>query len=314
MKKINRCFSACFLLITLVACNLNSKYSKEVLPPSEAVPSGSIERLFISSEYVQKRAVDVWLPANYPNEEPYDVLYMHDGEALFGLSKPNIFNNAEWKVDEVLTDLMSRQMIRPTIVVGAYNAGIHRFEEYFPEKALPFIDKKNLVGDFKTIGIDSCKADRYLRFMVEEVKSYVDAHYEVRKEREHTFVMGSSMGGLISMYAQCEYPMVFGGAACLSTHWTGLLEHNDEIPDGIISYMRKHLPPVGSNKFYFDYGTLSLDSLYAPYQKRVDKLMKEEGYSSTHWQTLSFPGEDHSPKSWSKRLDIPFRFLLGNGN
>ncbi len=135
----------------------------------------------------------------------------------------------------------------------------------------------------------------------------VDAAYRTRPEREHTFIMGSSMGGLISLYALCEYPDVFGGAGCLSTHWPA-------VKSAILPYLHDHLPTPGRHKLYFDYGTAGLDAAYEPYQRTVDALMQEHGYTPGYdWLTRQFPGADHNEAAWQARVHIPLTFLMGAG-
>lgn len=125
-------------------------------------------------------------------------------------------------------------------------------------------------------------------------------------------IAGSSMGALISIYALCEYPDVFGGAACLSTHWPGIFTlENNPVLDAFFSYLEHHLPAPGKNRIYFDYGTETLDSLYPALQTRVDNLLIKKGYTSKQWITRSWPGQDHSERSWRSRLDYPVLFLLG---
>jgi predicted alpha/beta superfamily hydrolase len=116
--------------------------------------------------------------------------------------------------------------------------------------------------------------------------------------------MGSSMGGLISLYAICEYPEVFGGAACLSTAWT--------VAGGITAReLEKALPDPKTHRIYFDFGTETTDGKYEPLQQQVDSQMKAAGYTEgTNWITKSFPGEPHSERAWRKRVDIPLQFLL----
>lgn len=284
----------------------------------ERVPMGKIERLEFAYPIVGKRIIDVWLPEGYPDDAPYNVLYANDGEALFGLAEPDVFNADEWKLDETLSQLMNRNVIPPTIVVGIHNLGKYRTQEYFPEKAMKWIDTislhkiipaslhKSIDDNFET------KADEYLHFIVDKVKPYVESHYRVNGAKGNTFMIGSSMGGLISMYALCEYPEIFAGVACLSTHFVGLMEHNMIIPEAILKYMNENLPSpnIEGCKFYFDYGDQGLDSLYAPYQIKVDEMMKSKGYKKELWQTYFFKGEGHSPVSWSKRLSLPLRFLM----
>ena len=119
------------------------------------------------------------------------------------------------------------------------------------------------------------------------------------------------MGGLISMYAICEYPDVFEAAACISTHWPGDTKiSNNKIPEAFYSYLTNNLPSPENHKIYFDYGTETLDSLYKPLQMEVDKIMRQKGYSKENWITMEFEGENHSEASWCKRLHIPISFIM----
>jgi enterochelin esterase-like enzyme len=146
---------------------------------------------------------------------------------------------------------------------------------------------------------------------VKGLKPYIDKKYSTFADRANTFIAGSSMGGLISMYAICEYPEVFGGAACLSTHWPGIFQmDNNPVPGVFFSYMKTHLPDPKTHKLYFDYGTDTLDALYPPLQNQADEIIRARGYHDKNWMTKEFPGEDHSETAWHKRLHIPFEFLL----
>ncbi|NNK90648.1 MAG: hypothetical protein HKO89_08585 [Saprospiraceae bacterium] len=120
------------------------------------------------------------------------------------------------------------------------------------------------------------------------------------------------MGGLISMYALCEYPEIFHGAACLSTHWVGTFDTlNNPIPLKFAEYLDNNLPDAHSHLIYFDFGTETLDALYEPYQTIVDSIMIKHDFHTKNWKTMKFEGENHSEKAWNKRLDIPLKFLLG---
>jgi predicted alpha/beta superfamily hydrolase len=119
------------------------------------------------------------------------------------------------------------------------------------------------------------------------------------------------MGGLISMYAICEYPQVFGGAACISTHWPGTFTlASNPMPDSFIQYLSSNLPSSKNHKIYFDCGDQTLDAMYPSIQKKVDALMQSKGFKKRHWLTKLFPGENHSEHAWNKRLNIPIEFLL----
>ena len=168
--------------------------------------------------------------------------------------------------------------------------------------------KKQYGSDFKEL--DSYN---YLKFIVEELKPYINTNFSVKTDAVNTFVAGSSMGGLISMYALCEYPKVFGGAGCLSTHWVGIKPHKgNPIPEAFFKYLEENLPSPKTHKIYFDYGTATLDKFYLPYQHRVDEVLKLKGFDETNSKNLKFEGHAHDEISWAKRLDVPLTFLLSN--
>jgi predicted alpha/beta superfamily hydrolase len=285
------------------------------------VSSGSIERWEnFPSRYVEARHVDIWLPAGYNAAEKYSVLYMHDGQMLFDSN--TTWNHQEWRVDETLTTLIDEKRIKQCIVVAIWNAGKSRHADYFPQKPFEFLtqaEKDAIYAAARNNGVSvfgdyKIQSDNYLKFIVTELKPRIDATYATRRDRKNTFIAGSSMGGLISMYAICEYPSVFGGAACLSTHWPGIFEMKDNpIPAAFANYLKNNLPNPKKHKIYFDYGDRTLDAMYPPLQKKVDDVMLQRGYSDKNWLTRFFPGDDHSEKSWSKRLDVPLVFLLGKG-
>lgn len=272
-----------------------------------SVSSGRIDRYYVHSNDIECRYVDVWIPADYTEERKYAVVYMHDGQMLFDVG--NTWNSREWKVDEVMGELLKSGNVRDAIVVGIYNNQQKRHIEYFPEKAIPLI-ADSTYRELKKLFPCEPLADKYLQFIVNDVKPFVDSTYSTNPQKDHTFLCGSSMGGLISMYGMCEYPEVFGGAACLSTHWIGTFDNNREIPDAFLQYLRENLPAPADHKFYFDHGTVGLDANYAPYQQKVDSLMRKSGYGPGNFQTRVFEGDDHNEDCWAQRLDIPLSFLL----
>lgn len=269
------------------------------------------------SKYVTPRHVDVWLPEGYDAAKKYAVLYMHDGQMLYDAS--TTWNKQAWEVDDVLGKLIAQGQVEPAIVVGVWNGGATRHADYFPQKpfeSLPksFADSLIASGNRPNgarLFAEPVKSDGYLRFLVEELKPFIDKTYATYTDAAHTFVMGSSMGGLISMYAICEYPQVFGGAACLSTHWPGIFAmENNPVPQAFITYLERNLPNRKNHKIYFDYGTATLDALYPPLQQQADAVMRKSKWSAANWITLAFEGADHSEKAWNARLDKPLLFLL----
>jgi predicted alpha/beta superfamily hydrolase len=284
----------------------------------QKVVAGRIEHIEnFTSKFVEPRSIDIWLPENYDGKKKFSVLYLHDGQMLF--DSTTTWNHQSWNIDDVVTQLQKAGKIRDFIVVGVWNAGKSRHANYFPQKpfeSLSVIEKDTVIQQLQRAGRTKetfqPNSDNYLKFLVSELKPMIDSKYRVFKDKKHTFVAGSSMGGLISMYALCEYPSVFGGAACISTHWVGSFSlENNPIPNAFIQYLKNNLPKPKKQKIYFDCGDQTLDALYPAIQKQVDDVMKSKGFSEKNWQTRYFKGKDHSEKAWHERLDVPLIFLLG---
>jgi predicted alpha/beta superfamily hydrolase len=315
MFYINRCSLLLILISIIVSCS-----PEQPIPPSPVdIASGRIERHEnFPSQYVQARNIDVWLPDEYEKVgEGLPVLYMHDGQMLF--DSTTTWNKQEWGVDETMGRLIKEKVIKPCIVVGIWNPGAARHANYFPQKpfeSLPASYRDSLYNDVeRSEGVplfsQEVNSDDYLKFIVEEVKPYIDSVYRTNRGVASTFIAGSSMGGLISMYAICEYPEVFSGAACLSTHWPGVFyTENNPIPKSFSNYLFDNLPNPKKYRIYFDYGTETLDAMYEPFQLQVDSVMTAKGYTADNWVTKKFEGKDHSERAWNERLDIPIRFLF----
>lgn len=294
-----------WLKYALVLASLALAPAASASSASEAgYASGRLEQISaMPSRFVDPRPVTIWLPPGY-RENPdsrYPVIYMHDGQNLFD---PAATDFGEWEVDEAMARLIAEKKVRPAIIIGVWNTA-RRFQEYMPQKPVR--------GDAVATGVDAYAprpakdivSDAYLRFLVEDLKPHIDGAYRTLSGSADTFIMGSSMGGLISVYAVAEYPQVFGGAAALSTHW----------PAGegaVIDYLSGHLPAPGSHRFYFDHGTETLDAAYEPYQTRMDGVMAARGYRrGADWETRKFDGAAHNEIAWRARVGIPLQFLLG---
>ena len=292
--------------LTITACEKQTASTAQ-----EAVPTPShIDTYFnFHSDFVPARAIRVYIPENYDASKQYDVLYMHDGTMLYDASYT--WNHQEWGVDEAMDSLIALGYIRPTIVVGIDNlpSTYSRVAEYCPDDVQQLLPEgKQLYG-----GLGTPNGNNYLRFLVEEVKPFIDSVYSTYPEREHTWIMGSSCGGLISSYALCKYPQVFAGAACMSTHSTLTADPEHPDPDAITAYreyLRTHLPAPNSCLLYFDRGDQTLDANYAESQAAINAMLEAEGWDSDHFLYRFFPGHAHDENSWRSRLDIPLRFLL----
>lgn len=303
------------LLLALVACKDRTPNNIFEENPIIATNNQTIARPTVKdtilyyndfkSIYVEQRNVEVWLPAGYPKEDvAYQVLYMHDGQNVF--NKESSSYNKAWEIDEKMDSLDTAGIISPTIVVNSWNIPKKRFNEYMPLLPKSATESAFAKAQLKeTTGYDQLYSDEYLKFMTKELKPFVDANFQTSTLREDTFIMGASMGGLISMYALMKYPEVYGGAGCLSTHFPIPI-----LGESLMEAIPANIPNPDSHKFYFDHGTLTLDKEYEPYQKKVDQMFYKAGYDTSNYMSLKFEGHEHNEDYWRQRVATPLIFLL----
>lgn len=285
--------------------------------PLPQVATGRIERLAeFPSSHVAPRHVDVWLPADYSPARRHQVLYMHDGQMLFDAA--TTWNRQAWDVHLAVDALVRAGRIAPTLIVGVWNGGERRYAEFYPRKMLDRVPEP-LRTEYLQRGMAGRNhSDAYLRFLVEELKPEIDRRYATLPGPEHTAVMGSSMGGLISLYALAEYPQVFGAAGALSTHWVGLPTawgperlRNAALPLAAFGYLQQALPPPGRHRLYLDRGTTDLEAFYAPHQAFVDELLHDLGWRAPGLLSRVVEGAGHNERDWAARVAQPLAFLLG---
>ena len=167
-----------------------------------------IDTAFNIPQLKRTRRIWVYVPPTYnSSDKKYPVLYMHDGQ--------NVFDDAtsfsgEWGVDEAIDTLGLKY--KECIVVGIDNGADKRLSEYCPYDFNLTANKISGKGE----------GNLYVDFLVKTLKPFIDKKYRTLKNKENTFIAGSSMGGLISMYAVIKYPKVFGGAGVFSpAFWVG---------------------------------------------------------------------------------------------
>lgn len=264
--------------------------------PVTVVQDGALQMpVTIDSRFVPSRTVQVWLPPGYGAGRRYPVLYIMDGQNVF--DTPAAFSGHSWQVHRTLAALIAQHRVRAAIIVAVWS-NANRIGEYMPQAALVGAPADPLAG--LPVTMAQVAGDAYLRFIIDELKATIDARYRTRPGRRDTFIMGSSMGGLIAAYAVSRYPRVFGGAAGLSSAW--------QIGGGVTErWYETHLPPV-SARVYFDYGTGTNDGVIGPWQARLDAAASAAG---RHWQSKSWPGDAHTESAWAGRVDVPLVWLLG---
>lgn len=229
------------------------------------------------------REVVVYLPPSYwQSEKRYPVLYMHDGQNLFDASTG--FLGKEWFVDEKVEYLIGKGIIEEIIVVGVYHGGEQRIDEYTWKPA------------------EGCggQGKRYARFLTKELKPFIDQTYRTLPEREHTAVMGSSLGGIISFYLAKHCPKVFGKIAMMSPalDW-------DELEDPKLFKLPKDL------EVWLDMGTEEREGLVDATLRLEEALAARIGRERLH--CFIHEGAEHSEDAWATRVHAPLIQFFGRG-
>lgn len=305
MKKI---LFISFILVILVACTSTPKAPFEF--SQLEVTSGNLWRANIfSPELNETIKIDVWTPDGYNTSKKYSVVYMHDGQNLFDAN--STWNHQAWEIDSVMGMLIAENKIRPAIVVGIHSVDTTRIGDLMPERVVEMLPSGEVRDFIDMMCRSQYRADEYLTFIINTLKPIVDTHFSTFTDRKSTSIMGSSMGGLISIYGVAEHPDVFGAAVCMSTHWTGAIGDNPDFPTAMKYYLMDNFPRNGDYLLYFDNGDCSYDSQYIPAYESMNSLFDFLGYhEGEKLKTGIFQGHSHSEKSWSERVAIPLEFIL----
>ncbi|MFZ0490242.1 MAG: alpha/beta hydrolase-fold protein [Salegentibacter sp.] len=227
------------------------------------------------------RTIRLYLPASYSHsKKDYPVIYMHDAQNLFDKATSYV---GEWKVDEYLDSLASKEVI----VVGIDHGGEKRINEL-----TPFPNEKYGGG----------KGAAYVGFIVNNLKPYIDQHYRTLKDPANTAIFGSSLGGLISFYAALKYPGTFGKAGVFSpSFW-----FSDKIYD-----FAKFSELNPDTKFYFLAGTNEEEGEIPDIERMLD-LLRKKGLAKQNYKVKFIEGGEHNEALWSSAFPAAFEWLMAN--
>lgn len=234
------------------------------------------------------RRVWLYLPPGYARQPTrrYPVVYLQDGQ--------NVFDEAtafagEWGVDETLNQLAaSPAKATQAIVVAIDNGGERRLDEYSP-----WVNAEYQKGG---------EGDQYTDFLARTLKPYIDAHYRTRPEAAHTAIAGSSMGGLIALYAGLKYPQVFGRVGVFSPAiWFA--------NDSLLAYVRRHRPAPLASRFYFVAGPAESETML-PLMVAARRQLLASGVAPSHIQLAAPADGQHAEWFWRREFGPAYRWLL----
>ena len=239
---------------------------------------------FHSPQLHNRRDILVYLPPSYRDSgRRYPVVYMHDGQNLF--DEATSFG-AEWGVDQTL-EAGAEQGLE-AIVVGIPNMGDARLDEYSP-----WLDERHDAGG---------SGDLYLDFLVHTLKPVVDRDFHTMPDRAHTGMAGSSMGGLISLYAFFRHPETFGFAGVMSPAlWFGGRRIYDYVEQA----------PFVPGKLYLDVGTQEGSEELQDVRRLRDVLVRKGYEKGRNFLYVVEMGGAHNERAWARRLRKELHFLLG---
>lgn len=250
------------------------------------------------------RHVEIWLPPGYEDnpDQRYPVIYMHDGQNLFD---PRIANTGhDWGVDEAMMANVEAGLHDSAIVVGIWSTNIRGYE-LSPWHGGP----------------------DYARMVIEEIKPRVDAEFRTLSDRDNTFVMGSSMGGLASQFMVREHPDVFSACGCVSTHVPVSpqvfeealgLDVEQGIDDPTVPYLvtdsENNVDLPNNIRMYWDWGTATLDAEYgAIMESHIRGWLEAQDF--VEGQTYAFgefEGQPHNEAAWRSRVHLQLAWMLGD--
>jgi len=267
--------------ITFFVAGWKDDFPEKPKPNTASAQVQVLDTAFVIPQLGRTRKIWIYLPKDYNllRSKYFPVLYMHDGQNLF--NEQTAFAG-EWGVDECL-DTLQQKLNKDCIVVGIDNGGDKRMNEYNP-----YDDKKFGAGE----------GDLYLDFIVQTLKPFIDGHFRTQKDKTHTFIAGSSMGGLISMYAIQKYPEVFGTAGVFSpAFWVAPQLYTD----------LQNTKWKDSHTVFFYAGKKEGDDM-VPDMQRIEELLN----STKHFNTteLIYPLGQHKEEYWRKAFEVFYRRIM----
>lgn len=252
-----------------------------------------LHKRFHSRHLPDDRDIIVYLPPDYEANiwRRYPVFYLHDGQNLF--DRETAFAGHEWHADETAEELIRQGTIHPVIMVGIYNAGPRRIDEYTPTP--------------DTHAHSGGKANLYEAMIVDELKPFIDANYRTLGSPEHTALGGSSLGGLATLYIGLRNPGIFGKLAVLSPSvwWNS----------GAILHIVRDLPVLALRpRLWLDIGTLEGDHPDNTLRdaRRLHELLVQKGWKDGEdLRYFEDEGAPHNEEAWGHRMPEILRFLFG---
>ena len=272
---------------------MHLSFAPELIAELAAAGPGQLQKheQFRSRFLSKKRDLIVYLPGIYDKRPDlqFPVLYLEDGQNLFDPAT-SFIPGVYWRVGETADALIAQGLIQPLIIVGIYNTGKQRINEYTPTR-----DRK----------LGGGKADKYGRLLVEELKPFIESEYRVLAGSVNTGLGGSSLGGLVTIYLGLKYSQLFGKLAVLSPSvWWNRR---------VILDIAASTPLAARPRIWLDVGTKEDTHTVANVTALRDVLLRRSWQDSRDLHFQVFDGAQHNEAAWAQRVGPFLQFLFPAG-
>ena len=290
----------CFLLSALMYSQVNPFVWK---PATNQPSEGKLYESVLTNGYLSGRVVRVWIPETYTSSnKKYDVVYFHDGQMLFDSS--STWNHQSWNLAESASEYLSKKRC---ILVGIDNDPNHRYAEFFPSpiySALP-VSVQLTLRDSLWNGLP--RFDSYADALINEVFPLIETHWNVHPGGAHRTMVGSSMGGIVSLAFLVTHPAELSHVACLSIHlplinyWKFGDRFKEPLAAAFNEFIVKNSSAVNGKSIYIDRGDQSLDASYAGYFPAFESALNS--YAKKNKVSIKLISKSgHSERDWAARI------------
>lgn len=244
------------------------------------------------------RTVDFWAPEGGSDH----VLIAHDGQNIFDRKTATFLYT--WKLAQTSARIAKENGLKAPLIIGVFHSSSKkdphgRAKDLCPED--PFRGGMQ-PSNYPTITVDELRGNAYLSQIFDEIVPRIASATDTHVAPERTAMIGSSMGGLATLYAAIRHHDRFHTALALSPHWV-------LAGDPLVDWMIPQLPNKDHFKVWMSRGTKGLDALYEPFQEKADRMMVDVGWGSRYLSKV-FHRTTHNERSWASYVDEPLRFWL----
>ena len=254
---------------------------------------------FVNRVSLHGRTIDYWAPEGGSDH----VLIAHDGQNIFDRKTATFLYT--WKLAQTSIRVAREAHLTPPLIIGVFHSSTKsdphgRGKDLCPED--PFRQGMKATN-YVSITAEELHGNKYLQTIFDEIVPEIVAATETKMSPDKTAMIGSSMGGLATLYSAIKFHERFQTALALSPHWV-------LAGDPLVDWIIPKLPRDTAMRVWMSRGTKGLDSQYEPFQDRADRMMEDLGWDGKRFISKVYHRTSHNERSWASYVDEPLRFWL----